>query len=135
MCRIDDADLPSVYRSEMRTARKARRCEECAREIGAGERYQYIFMVIDGDAMQCHICRHCVDTACAWMVTNCGGFLIGEVARELREHAEEYPDLAPGLLELRGFMAAQWHTPDGTLMDVPPVPPGIKTTLEATATA
>jgi hypothetical protein len=48
-----------VFDVSIRTARKAHKCGECGRSICTGDRYEYAFIVSEGDAMQFKSCLPC----------------------------------------------------------------------------
>jgi hypothetical protein len=121
MCRIEGADPATVYRESYPTARKVHRCEECRRVIEPGERYRYVFSVYEGHGNSYYTCGHC----CAgqdWLGRECGGYIFGEVAEELREHAEEYPELAVPLLRLYAGIRRGWRWFNREMMRPPAVP-------------
>lgn len=120
MCRIDDCDTPSVYRVENRRGAKAHECCECRRIIEKGEMHKYYFMIVDGESLTFRLCRHC-EAAAGWLVRECGGFMLDQVAEELIEHAEEYPHCASGLAPLISGIRSKWQG-DGELMPLPEVP-------------
>ncbi len=126
MCRADGGETPTVWTTKaVKAARKPHICDECRRTIEAGEPYRYAFMIWEGDPTETHTCEQC-NVGCRWLVENCGGWVVGEVAEELAEHAEEYPDIAPPLLVLVSGMKARWRDADGFQMAVPEMPPSFQ---------
>lgn len=124
MCRAEGGDPPEFSRSKTCRARKPHKCDECGRQIEAGELYRYDFMISEGSAYYFHTCAHCVVPA-GWLTHNCGGFVFGEVREEIEEHAEEYPDLAPQLLCAIDGMKDGWVRA-GQLLPVPAMPDSIE---------
>lgn len=59
MCMCDDSTEPDVFRSEIRRARKAHRCDECRRVIPAGSRYRYVSGLWDGRWDDFAFCLRC----------------------------------------------------------------------------
>lgn len=60
-CDCWDYETPSVYRDELRRARKPYRCCDCNAAIKPGEQYGYVFGVWDGNAMTFRLCVFCED--------------------------------------------------------------------------
>ena len=60
-CDCWDCESPSVYRDEMRKAKKAYKCCDCYTPINPGEQYKYIFGVWDGHASTHRMCVLCED--------------------------------------------------------------------------
>jgi hypothetical protein len=88
MCAIDFAEQAEFHNTEFRTARKPYPCEECARTILPGERHEYLTQKFDGRWSAWRTCQHCA-AAGVWMTVVCGGYLIGDLRGELREHWHE----------------------------------------------
>ena len=88
MCSID-GDPPSFYREERRKARKVHTCEECGRQIEAGERYRFVSGMWNGHVGEHKACAHC-DAAQRLLVKHCDGYMLGCLREELAEHIEEY---------------------------------------------
>jgi hypothetical protein len=132
MCNVDfNFDPPTVFRTEVRTSRKVRRCDECSRTVVAGEIYENTFMVYDGGVSTFSTCSHCL-VARQWMLRECGGSLYGAggedggLMHEMREHALEYPSAAFGLWRLYSGMKRSWQRFDGGgLMPIPQPPPSV----------
>lgn len=60
------SELPSLFRSVERTARKQHKCCECRQEIKPGERYRYSFGIWDSKPetyKQCLTCARIMDVA------------------------------------------------------------------------
>ena len=122
MCAINDADPPTVSSNKWVRARIPHKCAECGRPISVGERYNYAFMVYEGIAYSFRTCEHCI-TATGWLKKVCGGWLHEGLAEEIAEHAEEYPECAPGLLRMLAAMRQQWRRSDGDgLLPLPRMP-------------
>jgi hypothetical protein len=118
VCAIDDAEPWDVYRVSVRTARKAHRCTECGRPIAVGESYRFLTGLLDGRWSTYRTCAHCL-AAGEWLDVMCGGYLLGGLAEELREHWEsgyQAMDFARLIAGLRW----SWH--DGR----DPVPTGVR---------
>lgn len=58
MCWVYD-EVATVYEVSTRTARKQHTCSECGRAIRAGVRYEYTFIVFDGQASYFKTCERC----------------------------------------------------------------------------
>lgn len=93
MCMADMSDGgPEVHRAKIVRARKAHRCDECGRPIAAGERYEYVFSIFEGDWYTNHTCVHCVEVR-RWLDVACRGWIYTAVHEDIREHWDE-SDLA-----------------------------------------
>lgn len=125
MCYIDDGIPSEVFVAHDRTARKDHQCTECGRTIARGERYRYTFTVTEGRAETDKTCAHCM-VGRGWMLENCGVYYLGHLMSDMLEHAEEYPDLKDGLLEIVAGMRRKWRAFEGDgLMPAPTMPEGI----------
>lgn len=60
MCSCDTADMPEVFDSMWRKARKPHRCVECSRGIKPGDRYEYASGIWDGEPDSYKTCARCV---------------------------------------------------------------------------
>lgn len=87
MCRLDYADHTiNILKDTNRTARKAYKCFECAREIKPGEVYNY--QAGKGDGFEIfRTCLHCVAPR-NLLLNECHGFLYGEVGEDLYDHID-----------------------------------------------
>lgn len=121
MCAVDGADgRCEVWQVSEHKARKDHKCSECARTIGAGEKYRNIFSVFQGDVSTAKVCAHCT-VAENWLSEECGGFLLYGVHEDMREHAQEYRRLDIWRV-VRG-MERQWQRFDKRgLMPTPRMP-------------
>lgn len=107
MCAVEDAEPWDFCHGETRTARKPHRCVECGRGITPGERYEHFTGVMDGQWSKWRWCQHC-EAVAAWMRTVCGGYLIGDLRDEMREHWHEgFVEVAFG--RLIAGIRWQWH--------------------------
>ena len=90
MCAIDGCEPWSVVRHEQRTAGKEHECIECHRTIRRGERHEYIAgRTLDTPQwLTSRTCTHC-RAAGRWLDVMCGGWPIGDLYDELREHWHE----------------------------------------------
>lgn len=59
MCFYDDGDPAEVWNESAPTARKEHRCCECGGTILAGETYQRISFICDGEAGTFKVCDRC----------------------------------------------------------------------------
>ena len=93
------SELPSVFSSVERTARKQHKCCECGQEINPGERYQYSFGVWDSEPesfKQCLTCARIMDIALEinqekdYWPEDCPGF--GDLVAWVIEELDSYPD-------------------------------------------
>ena len=64
-----DYDAPQFYWRRQRSARKPRRCEECAGHILPGDRYEYVSGKWDGHIGSFTTCQHCHDIR-QWVQNN-----------------------------------------------------------------
>lgn len=122
MCMVDDGEGWKVYREEIRTTRKERKCGECYRPIAIGERYQYAAgLGYDWDRWESFVtCEHCAAGPCSWLIGECSGYLFHGVYDDLTEHWNEEPDYRqPSLGRLIVGMRRKWRRRDGSLMAVP----------------
>lgn len=60
-CSAWDGDTAEVSHLTTPRARKEYRCDECKEPIRIGERYERLFMVLDGDPITFRTCSECVD--------------------------------------------------------------------------
>lgn len=135
VCAIDDVEPWEVYREESRRARKEYRCFECGRTIEPRESYLHSTGKLDGDWLTQRICAHCA-AAGQWMVKVCGGWMLGGLDVELKEHWDEEPELRHLWLgRVIVAMSRQWKRRDGQLMAVPTLklPPKYLAAHEAAA--
>ncbi len=121
MCMIDGADCCEVWKERtIKRGRKSWKCKECGRLIPVGEEHSYVFSIYEGQADSYRRCRHCM-VACTWLSDECGGYVVGAVADDIREHAEEYRSL--GLWRLVVGQQRRWQRFDKDgLMAVPAMP-------------
>lgn len=113
MCLIDDGDgRATVLSAAWRRARKAHRCSECARTIGAGERYHHEATLYEGEFEIYRTCAHCMRVR-AWLLGHCGGWLYGGLWEDISEHDEVRARI------LAGGMRRKWTRRDGTLWRLP----------------
>lgn len=119
MCAIDNSDYTFQFYTTLRPvrARKPHRCDECSRNIAAGETYYYAFGVFGGHGEGYHICAHCC-VAVAWLQRNCGGFLHGGVQDDIEEHFREAGFWPVGRYVVG--MLRRWQRRDGSMMRMPP---------------
>jgi RNase P subunit RPR2 len=98
-------DVAEVYRTNVRTARKAHRCDECHRSITPGERYEEAVGFQDGSWWRMCTCHECLPIA-AWVVRNCGCRIHGDLWRHLEEDVfcEMRGELPPGV----HFKVGRW---------------------------
>lgn len=133
MCMIDGAETGDFETHSYPKARKPHRCGECGRTIDRGETYRRDFCTYEGSGAAYKTCRHC-EVGQRWLELNCGGWLFGGVGEDVREHAAEYPSIAPGLLRVANGIRRGWKRADGHgLSPVPPLPHSIKSTMQESA--
>lgn len=128
MCRIDGGDFEpvTVLRDNMLRGRADYRCEECRRTIPKGEEHQCQRVICEGSHMTFRTCVHCL-VAQTWLIDNCGGYVTAQVVEEIKEHADEYPQLREPLTELAKRARAKWAMPwFGGLMPLSAEPPSIE---------
>ena len=118
MCRIDEADMAEVLSEAHRTCRKPRKCNECGRMIGAGEKYSYTAAKANGDFFQSACCRHCVVVR-EWLAKECRGWCFGESYADITEHWTMAGYRTMRLARLIVGMRRKWTRRNGALMRVP----------------
>lgn len=107
MCMAEDADHCKASTTTQRKARKQHKCSECRRTIAPGERYEHTSGIDgEGDPFRHKVCQHC-QVATAWLVANCGGWVMTMVAEDLFEHAGEYN--RPDLGEMARNVMTKWE--------------------------
>lgn len=91
-----DYDAPSVYRCEIRKARKQHSCEECGGAILPGDRYEYVAGLWEGYFNYYKTCQHCVDIR-TWTKNNvpCLCWAHGNTIEDCKEAIEDARDRAP----------------------------------------
>ena len=60
-CEPQEGEACDVWTTKMRVARKSHKCCECREEIKAGDRYEYIFSVFEGDIYTYKTCEFCAN--------------------------------------------------------------------------
>jgi hypothetical protein len=81
---VDASDSQaSFHRESVVKARKTHRCTECGRDIPAGEEYEYVFGVWDGDPSTYKTCRDCLSLRSSFF---CDGWFYTRVLGDLGEH-------------------------------------------------
>lgn len=128
---IDGSEPADVYRDQMHRARKPYRCGECGRDIAPGETYRYTFSVYEGHAGTDRTCAHCAVMQ-DWLLRACNGWVFGAVCDDINEHRAEYPALARSLGRLVIGHRRGWRAMRGGLMPIPPLPPGVASTMMET---
>lgn len=117
MC-MTDYDRPSLYVSENRKARKEHRCLECFRVIHAGEQYQHVRGVWDGEPGTYKTCAHCL-VGQKLLQDECGGFSHGAIDEDLEEHISELLPWSMKAARLVVGIGRKWARFDGDgLMEV-----------------
>lgn len=102
-CVCDAAEDVAFYRATIRRARKGYNCEECARPIRPGDRYEAAFGVTcDGYSYDPRTCLSCVDIR-TWVKNNvpCFCWAHGSMLDDAKEAIEEACYRAPE--ETRGL--------------------------------
>jgi predicted nucleic acid-binding Zn-ribbon protein len=56
-----DAEMPTVYSCELRTAKKPHQCCECRKAISPGDQYQFFKGCYDGKWAKYKTCKPCAD--------------------------------------------------------------------------
>jgi hypothetical protein len=119
-----DGDGGKFWRETKRRARKDHRCTECRRRIQSGEEYWSSFGVHEyGGAYTGKTCAHC-HVAQEWLMKQCDGFIYEMVREDIEEHVLEFGLVSTySLARLAVGMRRRWTRRDGTLMEIPEVPP------------
>src|SRR5277367_3969530 len=87
-----DGEYPEFSQITMPKARKQHICEECARPIAIGQRYQKCVCKFDGELFDNKTCLQCAEIRSAF---SCDGWpMFGELWNEMREFA--FPNLTSG---------------------------------------
>lgn len=89
MCRIDGADIATVFNVIERTAIKSHNCGECHRIINPQEKYSIFTGLWEGEWKSYKMCSHCTVLS-DWLNDECGGYVFGEVLEEFEEHVVDY---------------------------------------------
>ena len=118
MCRVDYEDSATVLLQKDRKARKEHKCDECRRVIGVRETYEEQRYLSEGTVYVHRTCDRCIIPR-SWLVSNCGGYVYGDVAEEICEHVTEYPHLADDLGRFVTGFKSKWKNDDGILMPIP----------------
>jgi hypothetical protein len=116
----DSSERCVVLHRKVQQARKAHRCDECARTINVGERYTNEGLLFDGLTSTHKTCSHCI-VCREWLGDECGGWLYSGVEEDFMEHAHEGTYGMP-VLRLAVGIKNQWITRKGNLMSVPKCP-------------
>lgn len=120
MCRYDNGDgFVTELGMSSPIARVTHKCRECLRTINPGERYVVDRFVHDGRFTAHKVCQHC-HAARGWLSDECGGWVYGEVADDILEHARDgygWP-----VKRLAVGIANKWQAPSGRLLPVPAIP-------------
>ena len=74
---------PDFYNDTRRRARKVHQCEECGREIAAGEEYEFVTGKWDGSISVYKTCADCLSIRDSFF---CDGWLHGGMWEALDEH-------------------------------------------------
>lgn len=137
MCMVDGCDeFYSLYKGPKATkARKGHKCDECGRQVVAGETYYTASGMYEGEFNFHKICQHCY-VACEWLKQNCSGFLHCAVLDDIEEHVEEYgytkAKAVAGLARILIGMRRDWVVKRGPrvgqLMPLPKLPAPLEPT-------
>lgn len=85
MCAVDDCEPWLFYNETRPTAHKPHGCDECGRVIAVGEVYRRIQGRVEETWVSYKGCRHCMALG-EFMRALCGGWPLGYLVDELREH-------------------------------------------------
>lgn len=114
-----DGEMPEFCHDSTPRAKKEYKCCECGRTISIGEKYGKARGVWNGEFQTFKTCEHCL-IARDWIQDECGSFIYGMLAEDLREHKQNsYADEAD--LKLRRYVALisrNWKLPNGTLVSI-----------------
>ncbi len=127
----DGDNLASLYKTDVRTARKEHVCGECDGSIPVGARYEHVFGIWDGRPDTYKTCSLCVEIRNHFA---CGkGWLFGELWSDLRDHF--FPDMKAGGPCMDGLSPEakarmferrmQWLFDSGAEVDGAPPPGGV----------
>lgn len=86
-----DGDRPSCFSRAVRKARKEHRCGECGESIGAGQRYEYVSGIWDGEPSSHKTCLSCQQIRDHFA---CDGYVYGELWANLEENF--FPEMKAG---------------------------------------
>lgn len=98
---IDGDGAASCSSTTIRKARKDHRCVECRETIKAGDRYEFVSGVWDGEPAAYKTCLSCVEIRDHFA---CEGYLIGEVWNDLEDNF--FPDMKAGGPCMKGLSPA-----------------------------
>jgi hypothetical protein len=94
-----DYSYPDFYVDRMVKAKKNHRCDECGRTILAGEKYEYVSAVWEGDFSTCKTCDKCLELRQYTKAhVPCFCWQHGNVIQDAIDTLQEYAHEAPGLL-------------------------------------
>ncbi len=80
-CEPNEGEPCEIWNATWRKARKTHKCQECLEEIKPGERYQYVFIVFEGEASNYKACEFCAnETARIIKERDLSGLVPGELA-------------------------------------------------------
>lgn len=114
-----DERVTIISEAQMVKARKAHGCKECGRTINKGEKYLREVFKFDGALTTHKTCEHC-EMVRRWLVYECGGWVYGAIAEDIREHFQEGYGFGIGRLAVG--IGRNWKRYDGTLMPIPVLP-------------
>jgi hypothetical protein len=93
-----DYDPPEFYSPRIVIASKQHKCDECARAIQPGERYEYVVGKWDGRFDRFKTCARCLDLKEYVMATvPCLCWAHGNIIDDCYSAVDEYAHEAPGL--------------------------------------
>ena len=132
MCMADYGERSDVWTETAHKARKVYWCDECGRAICPGEHYVKCKSLYGRHWTTLRVCQHC-EIAMNWLGKNCGGYLVGAMGYDLREHAREYPALAHDILRFDVGYRQRWKqfADKAKLMPLPRMPRSIQSLMDA----
>lgn len=83
---VGNYDALTIIKEKNVRARKNHTCGECARKIEMGEKYEYVFAVLDGDVRTYITCVDCLSIRNSFY---CEGWVYGRVIEMLEDHIED----------------------------------------------
>lgn len=97
-CYCDYDPFAVLKRVDVRSARKAHRCDECGRPIEVGEPYEYVFGTWDGGTAWYHTCPECRSLQ-QWVQAHVPCFcwaytaMLQDARDTVDAYAKEFPEL------------------------------------------
>lgn len=94
-----DYDPPEIITTRVYSAKKEHTCDECGRQIGPGEKYEYVWGKWEGDVSVVKTCPDCMELRqWAEISVPCFCYAFGNLHEEAREMVSEIRRDIPGII-------------------------------------